>query len=146
MAAEKSPQSLEMTCTAASLQLLLSPKDRNESALGGPEPCFLWQSLHFPSGYYTEAKWPLRSCLKRILAPDRCKHGDRTFLGNGEGNKAACVGGKQGQVAICFMRVELDHATFFPGIFFSLKIEQTQERLGIYVDEKGILSCSRASM
>lgn len=146
MAAEKSPQSLEMTRTAASLQLLLSPKDRNESALGGPEPCFLWQSLHFPSGYYTEAKWPLRSCLKCILAPDRCKHGDRTFLGNGEGNKAACVGGKQGQVPICFMRVELDHATFFPGIFFSLKIEQNQERLGIYVDEKGILSCSRASM
>lgn len=57
--------------------------------------------------------------------------------------KGACVSGKQGQLAIL---VELDHKTFFPGIFLRLKIEQTQERLHIYVDEKVLLSCSRISM
>lgn len=31
-------------------------------------------------------------------------------------------------------------------MFFRLKIEQTQESLDIYVDEKVILSCSRTSM
>lgn len=134
-----------MTCTAASLQLLLlSPKDRNESALGGCVPCFLWQNLHFSSCFHTEAKRLLKSCLKCILTPDRCNH-DRAFLGNGERNKVACVGGKQAQVATCFMHVELDCATFFSEMFFRLKTEQTQEWLDIYVDEKVILSCSRTS-
>lgn len=44
------------------------------------------------------------------------------FLGNGERNKVACVGGKQKQVAVFFTHVELDCTTFFPGIFFRPKI------------------------
>lgn len=42
--------------------------------------------------------------------------------------------------------MELDCETFFGGIFFRLKIEQTQEGLYIYVDENVILSYSRISM